>query len=54
MGRQQGELDLWRAEAQDASLRKVYHEEYPTWVDWIDGILPGKDGFYMVRSFETG
>jgi len=53
MGRRQDKMDLWRVEASDMSMSHIYHEEYPTWIDWIDGILPAEKGFYMVRSFET-
>lgn len=37
----------------DGSKKHIYHETYKTWLDWIDGMLFGRDGIYMVRSFET-
>ena len=38
----------------DGTKKHIYHETYATWLDWIDGMLFGRDGIYMVRSFETG
>lgn len=53
--RRQNTLDLYAVSVSDGSLRGVYHEEYPTWVDWIDGMLFSETGgFYMARSFESG
>lgn len=54
MGRRQNALELWRAEASDGSLKKIYHEEYSTWVDWIDEVIFCDGGLYMVRCFESG
>lgn len=54
MPRVQDNLDLFCVSADDGSMQKVYHEEYPTWINWIDGMLFGKKGLYMVRDFETG
>ena len=51
--RTQNRLDLYAVSPEDGSLKCIYHEEYDTWLDWIDGMLFGKDGLYMVRSFET-
>ena len=52
--RRQNTLELYAVSSADGSLRQVYREEYPTWVDWIDDMLFTDDGFYMARSFETG
>ena len=54
MPRLQNTLDLYRVDASDGSKKHIYHEEYPTWLDWIGGMIFGKDGLYMARSFETG
>ena len=51
--RTQNRLDLYAVSPEDGSCKCIYHEEYDTWLDWIDGMLFGKDGLYMVRSFET-
>ena len=51
--RTQNRLDLYAVSPEDGSRKCIYHEEYDTWLDWIDGMLFGKDGLYMVRSFET-
>ena len=51
--RVQNTLDLYSVSAADGSKTLIYHETYKTWLDWIDGMLFGKDGLYMVRSFET-
>lgn len=52
--RRQNALELYAVSAGDGSLRRVYGEEYPTWVEWIDDMLFTDDGFYMARNFETG
>ena len=52
--RTQNTLDLYAVSVADGSKRHIYHENYKTWLDWIDGMLFGRDGIYMVRSFETG
>lgn len=50
----QNTLDLYAVAAADGSKEHIYHETYPTWLDWIDRMLFTDEGFYMVRSFETG
>ncbi|MCM1502716.1 MAG: S9 family peptidase [Bacteroidales bacterium] len=54
MPRIQNTLDLYAVSAADGSKRHVYHEDYKTWLDWIDGVVFTDDGLYMARSFETG
>lgn len=50
----QNTLDLYAVNPADGSKKAIYHEQVPTWLDWIDGMLFGDKGLYMVRSFETG
>ena len=50
----QNTLDLFAVSPADGSKRAIYHEEVPTWLDWIEGMLFTDKGLYMVRSFETG
>lgn len=50
----QNTLDLYAVSPEDGSKTHIYHETYKTWLDWISGMLFGRDGLYMVRSFETG
>jgi len=52
--RRQNTLDLYAVSASDGSKRHVYHEEYPTWVEWIEGMLFTEKGLYMSRNFESG
>lgn len=52
--RRQSELDLYAVSVADGSKRHVYHEEYPTWLDWIEEVIFTDKGLYMARSFETG
>jgi len=52
--RLQSQLDLYCVSALDGSKTHIYHEEYPTWVDWPEEMSFGKDGLYMVRAFESG
>lgn len=49
----QNTLDLYSVDPYKGTKKHIYNETYPTWLDWIDGMLFGKDGLYMVRSFET-
>ena len=50
----QNTLDLYAVSPVDGGKRVLYHETYPTWLDWIEGMLFTDDGLYMVRAFETG
>ena len=54
MPRRQSSLDLFAVNADDALVREVYHEEYPTWINWIEGMLFTPEGLYMARDFESG
>ena len=50
----QNTLDLYAVSPENGSKTHIYHETYKTWLDWIEGMYFGRDGLYMVRSFETG
>jgi dipeptidyl-peptidase-4 len=50
----QNTLDLYAVSPEDGSKNVLYHEYYPTWLDWIEGMLFTENGLYMVRAFETG
>jgi dipeptidyl-peptidase-4 len=50
----QNTLDLYAVSPADGSKTVLYHEFYPTWLDWIEGMLFTDKGLYMVRAFETG
>ena len=50
----QNTLDLYSISTTDGSKKHIYHEEYKTWLDWINGMLFTDKGLYMARSFETG
>lgn len=50
----QNTLDLFAVDPDDGSKKAIYHEEVPTWLDWISGMLFGPDGLWMVRDFESG
>ena len=54
MPRRQNTLDLYAVDASDGGKTAIYHEEYPTWIEFIDDMLFDRDGFYMARDFETG
>ncbi|MDO5321312.1 MAG: DPP IV N-terminal domain-containing protein [Bacteroidia bacterium] len=54
MPRRQSVLDVYAVSVKDGSRRAVYHEEYPTWINWIEGMIFTEDGLYMARDFETG
>ncbi len=50
----QNTLDLFRVRAEDGSKTALYHEQVPTWLNWMEGMLFSDRGLYMVRDFETG
>lgn len=50
----QNRFDLYRVSAEDGSKQLVYHEEYKTWVEWIEEVIFTEKGLYMARNFETG
>ena len=50
----QNTLDLYSVSVEDGSKTHIYHEEYKTWLDWIEGMIFTEKGLYMARSFETG
>ena len=50
----QNTLDLYAVSPADGSKKAIYHEEVPTWLDWMEEMLFTEKGLYMVRSFETG
>ncbi len=50
----QNTLDLYAVSPVDGGKKVLYHETYPTWLDWIEGMLFTEKGLYMVRNFETG
>ena len=52
--RTQNTLDLYSVNAADGSKKAIYHEYYPTWLDWMDGVIFTDKGLYMARAFETG
>ncbi len=52
--RRQNTLDLYAVDSGTGKKRAVYHEEYPTWLNWIEEVIFTEKGLYMARSFETG
>ena len=52
--RRQSQLDLYSISVKDGSKSLRYHEEYPTWIDWIDEVIFTEKGLYMARDFSTG
>lgn len=52
--RRQNQLGLYRVNAISGQKQLIYTEHHSTWVDWIEGMIFGKNGLYMVRDFETG
>jgi len=54
MPRIQNTLDVYCVNSEDGSKTSIYHEYYPTWIDWIDNVEFTDKGLYMARRFETG
>ena len=52
--RVQNTIDLYAVSVVDGSKKSIYHEEYPTWLNWFEGIIFTDRGLYMSREFETG
>lgn len=52
MPRRQNQLDIIAADIR-GNKRQVYHEEYPTWIEWIDDMVFTEKGFFMARDFES-
>ena len=50
----QNTYDLFAVNPSDGRAKAIYHESYPTWVDWPEDMLFSEDGLFMVRAFETG
>ena len=48
----QNTLDLYAVNPAEGSKKAIYHEQVPTWLDWIDGMLFTDKGLYMVRNIE--
>ena len=49
----QNTLDLYAVSPVNGSKEAIYHEQVPTWLEWISGMLFDEKGLYMVRDFET-
>ena len=54
MPRLQNTLDLYSVDIYSGCKMPVYHEYYPTWLNWLDDVVFTEKGLYMARSFETG
>ena len=50
----QNRFDLYSVSVEDGSKKLIYHEEYKTWVEWIEQVIFTDKGLYMARNFETG
>ena len=50
----QNTLELYAVSPDDGRKLPVYREVSTTWLEWIDGMLFGRDGLYMARSFDGG
>ena len=53
MPRLQNTLDLYSVNVEDGSKTHIYHEQYSTWIDWMNDVIFTDKGLYMVRNFET-
>lgn len=54
MLRRQSCLDVYKVSAADGSKVLIYHDEYHSWVNWIEGMLFDGKGLYMARDSKTG
>lgn len=51
MDRAQDNLELFSVNPYDGTGEPVYREHQDCWIDWMDGMLFGKNGIYIVRDF---
>lgn len=54
MPRRQSALDVYKVSAADGTKTLIYHDEYHSWVNWIEGMLFDDKGLYMARDSKTG
>lgn len=52
MDRDQSNFLLYSVNRSDGGKRVVYTEKQNTWIDWLEEVRFGKEGFYFVRDFE--
>lgn len=52
--REQNEFDLYKVNAFDGTISRIYNEKAKTWLNWNDNMLFTSKGMYMVREFQTG
>ncbi len=52
MDREQSNLVLYSVNSSNGSKREIYKEYQKTWIDWIEDIQFGNDGFYFIRDFD--
>lgn len=52
MDREQSNLVFYSVDKNSGQKSEVYKEHQATWLDWMEEIKFGKDGFYFVRDFE--
>ena len=52
MDREQSNFLLYSVNRNDGLKRVVYKEHQETWIDWLEEVRFGADGFYFVRDFE--
>jgi dipeptidyl-peptidase-4 len=52
MDREQSNLVFYSVDKNTGLKSEVYKEHQATWLDWMEEIRFGKDGFYFVRDFE--
>lgn len=51
MDRAQDNLELFSVNPLDGTKMSVYKENQECWIDWMEEMLFGKDGIYIVRDF---
>ena len=52
MERDQSNFVLYSVRKDSGEKRVVYKEHQNTWIDWLEEVRFGNDGFYFVRDFE--
>ncbi|MDD4057953.1 MAG: DPP IV N-terminal domain-containing protein [Bacteroidales bacterium] len=52
MDREQSNFMLYSVFRNSGEKRVVYKEHQDTWIDWLEEVRFGKNGFYFVRDFE--
>jgi dipeptidyl-peptidase-4 len=50
MNRGQDTFKLYSADINSGDVKEIYNEHQNTWIEWIEEVIQGKEGLYIVRD----